>query len=421
MKRLLFVALLLLVRPLAAGIYYSEETYADLPSHWRGFLLDQRALRLVAVPAGANVDASPLRLKYLDEAKRLADKGKPSADEQADLGALYLRLGEVGKAIEVLRPAQRAHPNHFAINANMGAAWHLSGDWPQAFDSLQRAVELAPGKWQHVEELHLKLVRLRMKQSKLTRPLDDLFAVQYALGEAGKLADAERKKLPARAVALTQQLALWFPNDGQLLWQLAELANAHGDLRNAASMMDGCVTQFAMLDPLLRQHRQIIKEALARQGDAAHDKEHQGTLAFRSRRPLLSRFIALPLPPISAAGVNHVPWEAFNETTVEAGFKPKFSSYVLELEKKQVSLAGFMFPLGENLELETFLFLESPVGCWYCEMPETTSILHVRLAKGSTTTYQRGYLKVAGTLTLNRTDSEDFLYSLQNARIVGLD
>ena len=42
-----------------AGLYYSGETIAELPSQWRGFLLDQRLLRNIAVkptdkvPAGA--------------------------------------------------------------------------------------------------------------------------------------------------------------------------------------------------------------------------------------------------------------------------------------------------------------------------------------------------------------------------------
>ena len=29
--------------PCRAGLYYSGETIADLPSQWRGYLLDQRA------------------------------------------------------------------------------------------------------------------------------------------------------------------------------------------------------------------------------------------------------------------------------------------------------------------------------------------------------------------------------------------
>ena len=159
-----------------------------------------------------------------------------------------------------MRKGQRNHPNHFAINANLGTAWQLHGDLEQAALCLQQAVKLAPGKYQKAEEYHLKLVRLRLKHKKAAT-LDDLFGVRYVDAQGkytpGKMAPAEKKKLPAAAVALVQQLALWLPADGRLLWQLAELANVHGDPRTAAAMMDGCVTQFAMNIPELRQHRQL--------------------------------------------------------------------------------------------------------------------------------------------------------------------
>ncbi len=233
-----FILLLVVPSLGRAGLYYSGENYAALPAQWRGFLLDQRTLRNIASKPGAGQDASPLRVKYLKEADRLQqrlDKERQlPADDWADLGALYVRLGEPAKAVEVLRAAQRAHPNHFAITANLGTAYQLGGDLSQAAGALQRAVQLAPGKWLQAEEFHLKLVRLHLKQGAAVQRLDDLFAVRYVgpTGEyePGRLADEERKKLPARAVALAQQLALWLPADRRLLWQLAELAAAHGDV-----------------------------------------------------------------------------------------------------------------------------------------------------------------------------------------------
>jgi tetratricopeptide (TPR) repeat protein len=139
-RSLLF--LLLLPAIADAGLYYSGETIADLPSRWPGFLLDHRALLLIAQPK----PASPLRLRYESEAARLARKGSLSADEAADLGALYLRLGEASKAVAVLRPAQRANPLHFRLAANLGTAWQQAGDLTQAAAALEQAVRLAPGK-----------------------------------------------------------------------------------------------------------------------------------------------------------------------------------------------------------------------------------------------------------------------------------
>src|SRR5215831_17400910 len=94
--------------PVRAGLYYSGETFAELPSQWRGFLLDQRTLRNLAVKPDAKNPASPARLRYQEAAARLekaARQGKLTADDKADLGALYVRLGEVGKALELLRAA----------------------------------------------------------------------------------------------------------------------------------------------------------------------------------------------------------------------------------------------------------------------------------------------------------------------------
>src|SRR5262249_44122048 len=156
--------------------------------------------------------------------EKAAKTGTLTADELADLGALYVRLGATSKAVPLLRKAQQAHPNHFAINANLGTAWQLHGDLDQAAVALQHAVKLAPGKLREAEEYHLKLVRLRLKAKKGDDGLDDLFGVRYLDDKGaytpGKLAAAERKKLPAAAVAVTQQLGLWLPSDGRILWQL---------------------------------------------------------------------------------------------------------------------------------------------------------------------------------------------------------
>src|SRR5712692_813633 len=118
-----------------AGLYYSGEQMAELPSQWRGFLLDQRTLRTIAITPSEAVPASPARVHYQEEASKLekaARERKLTADELADLGALYVRLGEPAKAVELLREAQRVHPKHFHIVANLGTAWQLKGDLGQA-------------------------------------------------------------------------------------------------------------------------------------------------------------------------------------------------------------------------------------------------------------------------------------------------
>src|SRR3954466_10675291 len=119
------VCLLVCSTATPAGLYYSAEQYASLPTQWRGFLLDHRSLRNIAVKPKDDTEASPLRARYQQEVKALqtrAKKNELTADELADLGALHVRLGEPAQAIEVLRAAQRKHPKHFAIAANLGTA-----------------------------------------------------------------------------------------------------------------------------------------------------------------------------------------------------------------------------------------------------------------------------------------------------------
>jgi hypothetical protein len=416
--------LLALASGARAGLYYSGETFAELPSQWRGFLLDQRALRQTAVAPAKGAAANPLRAEYIEAVAKLqktAGMRKLRADELADLGALYIRLGEIGKALEVLRPAEREHGNHFRIVANLGTAWQLHGDLTQATLCLQQAARLAPGKYQKAEEYHLKLVRLRRAEPRDAAGLDDLFGVRYLNDkgeyEPGKLSAAERKKVPTGAAAIVQQLALWLPADGRLLWQLAELANAHGDVKMAAAIMDGCVTEFGMSSADLRKHRRITRAAADAADGMTEHQGHLGGLKTRSRRPLANRFNLAELPAITDTGINAIPWALLADTQVSRDFKPTFPKYLKELDGKRVSLGGFMQPLNEDLEVASFMLIEYPVGCWYCETPEMTGIVLVELPKGKSANFTRSLIKVTGTLKLNSTDPESFLYTIEKAKV----
>src|SRR5438128_7501988 len=111
-----------------AGLYYSGEPIADLPSQWRGFLLDHRALRTVAVPPSPTALPHPFRDSYREAVAKLtrAAAQRPlTADEAADLGALHLRLGATDAALAVLRGAHRDNPDHFRAAANLGTAYQL--------------------------------------------------------------------------------------------------------------------------------------------------------------------------------------------------------------------------------------------------------------------------------------------------------
>lgn len=410
-----------------AGLHYSGDEMAPLPSQWRGFLLDQRQLRMAAVPPRSGLPASPLRVRYEKAAKELeefASKRALSADERADLGALYLRLGNIARAIEVLRNAQREHPVHYRIVSNLGTAWQLHGDLDQAAACLQEAVRLAPGKFQAAEEMQFRLVRQRKEQAKDNQSLDDLLGVQFVddkgAYEPGKLGEQQKKKLSAESVANVQLVALWLPADGRLLWQLGELAAVYGDLQTGAAILDGCVTEFGMRDPELRRHRLALRAAADKLGKTAPTKTqhegHAGALKTRSSRPLVSSSSAA-LPAVDPDGINVLPWSVVTQTSLDRQYKPTFPRYLRELDGKKVTLSGFMQPVGGEPDQGVFLVIEYPVGCWYCEMPGMAAMIYVEMPQGRGQAFTRDPIQVTGTLKLNANDPEDFLYAIRGATV----
>ncbi len=424
-----YVAQLAFIAPLRAGLHYSGEIYAELPSQWRGFLLDQRTLRTIAVRPSAGSEPGPIRKRYqaeMEKLTQLAQTRKLTAEEAVDLGALHLRLGDTARAIEILRIAQKDNPKHFHLVANLGTAWQMQGDLAQAAACLEQAARLAPAKLRKAEQLHLKLVRLRARQLRDAAELDDLFGIQYVgpsgKFEAGRIAESQRKQLPDDAVALVQQLALWLPADGRLLWQLAELAGANGDVATAAAILDGCVTEFGLRNAKLLEHRRALRAAAEQRAKSSEDAKsqhegHAGLFKPRSLRPLARKLDQTPLPPIDPKGVNVLPWSVVTETTLDRHYHPTFPRYLKELAGKNVTLDGYLQPLGDDAELNAFLLVEYPIGCWYCEQPETTAIILVQLPEGKTFPYTRKQVHVRGRLTLNASDPENFLYTIRDAQV----
>lgn len=398
-----------------AGLHYRGEHQNELPAQWRGFLADLRLLRSCATPPGPGQPASDLRLLYEEAAAALRAKAKQqplSADDAADLGALLIRLGQVTSALEVMRPAFAAAPNHFRLAANLGTAWQLVGDLDQAEAHLQLAVKSAPADWRPTESLHLRLVQGRRQGQ---RGLDDLFGVNWQA----------QPRLPPGALAQVQQLALWLPMDGRLLWQLGELAVALGDVRAGRDLLELAVGEFGLSQPELRARRLQLR-ALVQEQDrramlnlSAQQQEHAGhgsPINFKSRRPLrVQRLDTRDLPPVSKTGVNAIPWGLFLETSVDRHFRPSFPKYLQELNGCLVTLTGFMHPVSDDLEVTEFLLVELPIGCWYCEMPELTGIVLVELQAGKSVPLTRKALEVTGRLKLNASDPENFFFTLEQA------
>jgi tetratricopeptide (TPR) repeat protein len=211
--------------------------------------------------------------------------GRITLQERVDWSAYLIRLRKYDEAVQVLDSAATQERQNFMLFANLATAHQLAGRLDRALAYLQQVKLLWPASWtgltkqqldwfRTAEQYHLELVKLRYRElagrptgkTAAHETLDDLFHVRFVgesgQYEAGKLAERERAKLPADALAVVQQLSIWLPDDTRLYWLLGELYNAKGDIEAAAKIFDDCVgnaRRFSAAD--LRAHRLIVQEA----------------------------------------------------------------------------------------------------------------------------------------------------------------
>jgi hypothetical protein len=313
MRRFLVLTILIgafLAAPtqLQAGLYHrdfevlaafdlDENGYAN-PGGVDSFL---PLLRLAQESSKATTEKSlTLRASIRERKKKGIENLKP--EEIVALTAEMLRLrseddaGIVREAIDLLQPRTLRPPEgfEFLTLAHQAQALFQRGDLRQAYEleysalkdyKFPKAIDgLTPQQVKWYERLendyYLAFFRRRKTDAETKKPsvldgLDPLFGstakgksepVRYIGNsgeyEAGHIAEAEMKKLPPDAIAIVQQLILWNPGDSRLMWQLAELYNATGDLRAASRLFVMCADEMKYSNPELLNHRAIVMSAL---------------------------------------------------------------------------------------------------------------------------------------------------------------
>ena len=78
-------------------------------------------------------------------------------------------------------------------------------------------------------------------------------------------------------------------------------------------------------------------------------------------------------------------------------------------------LTGYMVPFDDTQEMSSFLVIEDPFCCLFCELPEATGRVYVELPEGSTTTLTRNPVTITGRLVLNNSDPDSAFYSIVDA------
>jgi hypothetical protein len=310
-------AWLVVAAPGFASLYSPEDPFAipvgedgkagELP--FDEFKRRLAVLTNALVEPKAGEKANPDRQRFLDRIARKPDPASPEArslstSEAAALATDLLRVGKSDKALDLLAPRTR-RPDYFVLSV-LGHVFAARGDWANAlkyhteerFDLEMPATPkgLSKGQrdwWAKLDTGYLDhFYRVRKREADGRRSLTPaeldranetedvlpLFPLPTGPGdtaapvrfvndtggyEPGRLAPAERAKLPADAVAVVQQLLLWFPGETRLYWLLAELYAAEGDLDAAVAILDECAwsRQYGNRKVLM-EHRTAVRTAL---------------------------------------------------------------------------------------------------------------------------------------------------------------
>jgi tetratricopeptide (TPR) repeat protein len=249
---------------------------------------------------------SKIRQEFLAARSKLQAKARTeelTEEEKVNLSGYLIWLRQYQEAVDLLTPVATRECRNFMIFANLATAEQQAGQLERAVNHLEQAQDVWPQEWpklsaeqlrwyRRAEKYHLILLRHRWTQARRSAPaqpeLDPLFTkegqpVRY-LGddgryEAGKIAAAERAKLPSDAISIVQQLLMWLPEDTLLYWQYGELLNAQGDVVSAARVFDDCVWRRRLDNPELKQHRQIVTEAAQAKTEGSDLASEQGEKA----------------------------------------------------------------------------------------------------------------------------------------------
>jgi tetratricopeptide (TPR) repeat protein len=207
---------------------------------------------------------NPDRQRYQ---QRIPVDAKPPADPVAlaDRAAVFLRLGQPDAALNLLAPRQRALD--FRGLANLAQAFAQRGEWSDArriHDSARLDVDFPDDLAGTTAEQRRWLKSVEYTHYR--RWLD-----QHTRRAAAKGNPAEEDVFPLfdgtpppDAIPIVQQLLLWAPWDGQLVWLLATLYADAGRLREADILFQQCVEGRQMSNrQRLMARRAQVREAVA--------------------------------------------------------------------------------------------------------------------------------------------------------------
>lgn len=348
------VCLVFAAVPGRASLYLPNDAVMSLPVKPDGtpepLPFDQFKMQLVRLTNQRNPELKDAQGKNPDreqvltrvQARRQAKDRSPA--ELAALAADMLRLGNsdpraggtggffVDEAVNLLKPLTQGRTPYYFAFTTLAQLHAARGEWAEALTNQQAVVfgdAVMPAEvkgltkeqrdWQakldfgyvpHYYAVHRREAEAKPRPAPEDEEPTPLFplperdkphhpvrfvndAGQY---EPGTLAAGERAKLPPEAVAVVQQLLLWFPGDPRLYWLLAELYAADGKLDEAKAIMDECAwgRQYGNRK-LLMDHRAAIHAVIDARQKAAEQAE-------KDKYPISLRTVAIYFGAVVALG-----------------------------------------------------------------------------------------------------------------------
>ncbi len=98
--------------------------------------------------------------------------------------------------------------------------------------------------------------------------------------------------------------------------------------------------------------------------------------------------------------------------------KPLFSAAAKSIDKKSVSLPGYIIPFENGMKSSHFMLSSLPVNaCFFCGVggPETVIEVYTK----EPVTYTEKPVELKGLLKLNDKDPDKMIYILENAEFIG--
>lgn len=170
-------------------------------------------------------------IDWQNRVKELA--GRDDYRSRNDYAAALMRVKRAPEAVEVLVGVERQHPGEYIVAANLGTAYELSGNLPQALRWIEEGIRRNPEAHQGTEWLHVRILEARSQLAS-----DPEWLKWHRVLTQADLADGVRLE---KALRYQLHERMWFvkppdPVVGDLLLVRAERVDQPGRVQEAAEM-----------------------------------------------------------------------------------------------------------------------------------------------------------------------------------------